>query len=143
MAKKILLFTVFVGLALGFEPGGHGITRSFAFSSLLKGGDIYGHDILKDRQVANATRRLLGRDYQRFNEILNVSPPVKVIGGRYVFGQGCEPHNCVDSGALIVVDTRERKVWAAMTDGETKKSWPGSIARWPAPIRQIVQSSYE
>lgn len=118
-----------------------GVARA-DMADLLGDKDLYGWGILANADVAAAARKLAGDDYGTFEGILNVSPPAAIIESRYVYGQGCRPHQCDETGALIVVDTADAKVFMAMTDGAVKKSWPGAITAWPAKIRAIVKQNY-
>lgn len=110
-------------------------------SDLLAKSDLYGYDILKNVSVRAAATRLAGRDLGTFEGILNVSPPAVKVANRYVFGKGCRPHQCDETGALIVVDTRSGELFMAMTDGRVRKAWPAPVKQWPANIRAIVRAN--
>ena len=137
MAGRAFAAVLMAGLLSGISPA------AADMAALLAQRDLYGHSILGNADVAAAARRLAGRDYDTFAGILNVSPPAVKVSNRYVFGQGCRPHQCDTTGALIVVDTRQKKVFMAMTDGPVRKSWPGGVQSWPSAIRDIVRRSYE
>jgi len=119
-----------------------GIARA-DMADLLAEKDLYGWGILGNADAAATARKLAGKDFETFEGILNVSPPAVLVEGRYVYGQGCRPHQCDETGALIVVDTADEKVFMAMTDGAVKKLWPGAITSWPAKIRAIVKQNYK
>lgn len=129
LATSLLVVFVLAGVAsTNAEVGAVGDRVGWA-------RDTRAFDLLDRPEVSAMAATLSGRDRVRLERAMQVGNPNVVIGGRYVVGQGCQPHACGDAKATVVVDTRTGRVLVSVADGDgrllrpDRRSWPVGALR--------------
>jgi hypothetical protein len=99
-------------------------------------------EALKNQDLYFAARDMMGghmlADFARAISV--ASAPVREAD--LIFTRGCYPHQCDSADSLMVVDVTNQKLYAAMNDFGTPRSWPTEVASWPAAVRNIIKRNY-
>ena len=86
-------------------------------------------------EINDQIKSLLGNDYKQYRQIISGVGSGTYKNGNYL-GSSCTPHMCSEQEAIIYLDRKSKKVFAAFKmEGQKIKVFP-SVKSWPKGARQ-------
>lgn len=107
----------------------------------------YTFDVLQNAEVANAVSNAL---LEEFKYLTATATPSEVLGDRFLFASGCEPHNCPNTKAFVidaydpraVVILRSPDLSADSITHYSTEAWNNAYgwdrSRWPYLVRAAI-----
>ncbi len=91
--------------------------------------------IFDNEEIARALISLLGEDFDALKYDILVASEMEEVAPDMIVGQGCLPQACTDAEALVALDIRHRRVYAAISDGDLGLRIYPAEAKWPQILR--------
>lgn len=88
---------------------------------------IYSFEVMENPTLRAPLLLLIGQnEFSKFRYNMSVTSKdeLNFIGGRYIVGEGCTPHQCNSSGGIFVIDVLRQVAWAAETTQIWQQSFP-------------------
>lgn len=96
-------------------------------------------DALDNILINDHIKTLLGKDYKPYTEILSGVGSGKYKNGNYI-GVSCTAHMCKEEGALLILDKKNKKVFAAYRPKDQKIKVFPEVKTWSKNFRQELAS---
>ena len=91
--------------------------------------------IFDNAEISRALRLLVGEDFDALKYDILVASGMEEVAPDMIVGHGCLPHACTNAEALVALDIRHRRVYAAIYDGDLRLRIYPSEAKWPPVLR--------
>ncbi|OYR18280.1 hypothetical protein [Brucella thiophenivorans] len=96
-------------------------------------------DAINNITINDAIKSILGENYKEYTEILSSVGSGKHKGHNYI-GISCTAHMCNEEGALLILDGKNEKVFAAYKTRDQKIQVFPNAKSWPKNFRQELAS---
>jgi hypothetical protein len=118
---------------IAFRPDPQKSWANLLASQVESPGDLFSF-----ADIGAQLRDALGRDYAKAIEIIDGTGYGAFKRDAYV-GSSCKPHNCDDTGALVVADIPSRRVFVAWKARDEKIVVRPDVAGWPLSARRELR----
>ena len=123
--------------------GGLEEPREIAFAPKLGTGWAHAHDLIgrhpsqifENEEISNALRLLVGEDFDALKYDILVASEIEEVAPDTIVGHGCLPQACAYAEALVALDIRHRRVYAAIYDEDRGLRTYPAEAEWPQVLR--------
>lgn len=96
-------------------------------------------DALKNAEIGEALKSLLGADFEAFQEIITGTGGGEFKSDDYV-GTTCTPHMCREQEALLFLSAKDRQAFAAWKPYEKKVVVRPPVKQWPEKAKQELRA---
>jgi hypothetical protein len=97
--------------------------------------------ILKEKSIKNVIEKTIPPKEMKLLGAYDAETPIKVINNFMVISK-CRPHNCPADFAMIVIDLKQKRIWAGFFSRESSRvstRWYGNVDDYsvlPSEIKQ-------
>lgn len=122
----------------GLEEPGEIVFAPKAGTGWAHARDLIGRHpslIFDNEEISKALILLLGEDFDALRYDILVASEMEEVAPDMIVGQGCLPQACADAEALVALDIRHRRVYAAIADGSGGLRVYPAEAKWPHTLQ--------
>jgi hypothetical protein len=101
---------------------------------------LYPPLIFDNEEISNALRSLVGEDFDALKYDILVAGEMEEVAPDVIVGHGCLPHACTYAEALVALDLRHRRVYAAIYDEDRRLRVYPPESEWPKALRTSLHS---
>lgn len=95
-------------------------------------------DALKNAEIAQALKSLLGADFEAFQKIITGTGSGEFKSDDYV-GTACTPHMCGEQEAMLFLSAKDRQAYAAWKPYQRKIVVHPPVKQWPEKAKQELR----
>jgi hypothetical protein len=89
--------------------------------------------------IENRLRALLGADYNKFFDRMQVEVPIEKDGDVIIM-RGCKAHECGIEEAISAIDLNDGQPYVALRFGDHFKTYPADRSRLPEALKRAMES---